>query len=184
MTVTMRKSQEPMVNESDSPRVVSTGSGARRTSPVRWQQQLKHLLKLSEAQVVLGWGVILVLAALLGTIYLVQASHIAEIGRRVQTLQIQLAENKRQNSLLERKIAEAQSLERLQRTAIQLGFVQASPEDIEYLIVPNYPAAPETENIPEITPTPKQDPIERVEEALWLALQSRFSDLRRGESRE
>lgn len=180
MTASMSDSQEPTADNSTAPRV--TPSERRRMSPIRWRQQLKHLLKLSEAQAVLGWSVILVLATLLGTIYLVQASNIAEIGRRIQVLQIELADTKRENALLERSIAEAQSLERLQRAAFQMGFVQSSPDDIEYFIVPDYPA--EAEATPTVTPTPKPEPIESVEEALWLALRNRFSDLRRGESRE
>lgn len=157
-------------------------TGRRRRSPIRWQQQLKRLLKLSEAQVVLGWLVILVLAALLGTLYLIQASNVAETGRRVQILQLDLAATKRENAQLERSIAEAQSLERLQRAAFQMGFVPASPGDIEYIIVPDYPA--QSFATPTPTPAPKAAPIETIEEALWIVLQNRFTDLRRGESRE
>ena len=48
------------------------------------REQLKRLGWLTEAQAVLGWGVILILVALVGAIYLNQASRIASVGRRVQ----------------------------------------------------------------------------------------------------
>ena len=51
------------------------------------REQLKRLNALTEAQAALGWGVILLLAALLGTVYVSQASRIATVGRRVQILQ-------------------------------------------------------------------------------------------------
>lgn len=149
--------------------------------PVRLRERLRQLLKLNEAQAVLGWSVILVLFALLGTIYLVQASRVAETGRRMQVMQIDLADVKRENGVLEQAIAESQSLTRLQREAIRMGFVLASPTDIEYVIVPDYPAA-----LPEPAPTavPRPRPFESMEEALWVTIGSRFSDLRRGSSHE
>ena len=95
--------------------------------------------KLSEAQAVLGWLVILIMLAVLGAVYLFQTSRIASTGRKVQELQYYLDEVKRLNSELERDIAEAQSLTRIQREANDLGFVKAHPSDVEYLIVNDYP---------------------------------------------
>lgn len=149
------------------------------------REQIKRLNALTEAQAALGWGVILVLAALLGTIYVSQASRIASVGRRVQILQNELTELKRQNNDLERDIAAAQALDRLQAEAIRLGFVEADPADIEYIIVPDYPAEEETDPLeiaPTVTAVPP--PAETVREALWLYLSNRFSDFIRGEARE
>jgi hypothetical protein len=150
------------------------------------REQLKRLNALTEAQAALGWGVILVLAALLGTIYVSQASRIASVGRRVQILQNELTELKRQNNDIERDIAAAQALDRLQAEAIRLGFVEADPADIEYIIVPDYPAElQETDPLetpPTVTAVPP--PAETVREALWLYLSDRFSDFIRGEARE
>ena len=50
-----------------------------RESLPRWRGQIRRFLKLSEAQVALGWGIILVVGTLIGTIYLAQASRVAEI---------------------------------------------------------------------------------------------------------
>lgn len=149
-------------------------------------ERARKQLWLTEAQAVLGWGVILILAALLGAIYLNQASKIASIGRRVQQLQFDLNDLKRVNATLERQIAQGQSLERLDAEAVRLGYVRAQPGDIEYLIVPNYPvggnlgpvAGPEG-NGAEATPPA---PIETMQEALWLALKASVGDLIRGES--
>jgi hypothetical protein len=135
---------------------------------------------LTEAQAALGWGVILILAALLGAIYLNQASKIASIGRRVQQLQFDLNDLKRVNGGLERDIAQGQSLQRLDAEAVRMGFVRARPEDIEYLIVPNYPVQSDLAAPVEATPPPA--PIETMQEALWLALKSSVGDLIRGES--
>lgn len=149
------------------------------------REQIKRLNALTEAQAALGWGVILVLAALLGTIYVSQASRIASVGRRVQILQNELTELKRQNNDLERDIAAAQALDRLQAEAIRLGFVEADPTDIEYIIVPEYPVEEVTDPL-EILPTEPAvpPPAETVREALWLYLSDRFSDFIRGEARE
>lgn len=107
------------------------------------REQLKRLSWLTEAQAFLGWGLILILVALLGAIYLNQASRIATVGRRVQVFQNELERLKRENALLDRQVAEAQSLERLTQRAIQQGFIPARPDDIEYLVIPNYPIVPE-----------------------------------------
>jgi hypothetical protein len=143
-------------------------------------EQARKQLWLTEAQAVLGWGVIMILAALLGAIYLNQASRIASIGRRVQQLQFEANELKRVNATLERDIAEGQSLDRLDEAALRLGFVRAQPEDIEYLIVPNYPVQSDLAAPVEVTTPP--EPIETIQEALWLALKSSVGDLIRGES--
>ncbi|MDA0244901.1 MAG: hypothetical protein OT477_15910 [Chloroflexi bacterium] len=153
-------------------------------TPLHWRGELRRLLKLNEAQAALGWAVILVLVTLIATIYLIQASYIAETGRRVQILQFDLADYKRQNSVLERQIAESQSLNRLETAARQLGFVLATPEEIEYIIVPDYPAHTESlALLPTAVPTPAE-PIELIEEALWLVVRDNITDLRRGASSE
>ncbi len=150
------------------------------------REQLKRLNALTEAQAALGWGVILVLAALLGTVYVSQASRIATVGRRVQVLQNELIELKRQNNGLERDIAAAQALDRLQAEAARLGFVEAKTDDIEYIIVPEYPVTLEETDplaiLPTVTAVPP--PAETVREAIWLHLSGRFSDFIRGEARE
>jgi cell division protein FtsL len=144
------------------------------------KEQRRHRFWLTEAQAALSWGIILALGALLGTIYLYQASRIAGVGRHVQELQNELDNVKRVNAELEREIAEGQSLERLQSEAERLGFVRARPEDIEYLVIPDYPTA-----VSQITAPPAPEPpppMETIWEALVRAFQSSVNNLVRGES--
>jgi len=152
------------------------------------REQVKRLNWLTEAQAALGWGLILILAALLGAIYLGQTSRIAGVGRRVQVLQNELESLKRENAALEREIAEAQSLERLRQEAVRLGFVQSQPTDIEYVIVPDYPAdSRPAANEVAATATPVPTPVappETIGDALWLSLETTIADLMRGEASE
>ena len=154
-----------------------------RRSTRRTREQAKRFKQLTEAQAVLGWGVILILIALLGVIYLNQASNIAAIGRRVQFLQGQLEDLKRENAVLERKIAEAQSLERLQREALRLGFTQSRPDDIEYIIVPDYPVETATLE-PAARPINRTPPPETMGEVLWLTLKASIGNMIYGEASE
>lgn len=153
----------------------------------RTRDQIRRLSWLAEAQAVLGWAIILFLLAVLGAIYLNQASHIAIVGRKVQTLQGQLENLKRQNASLEREIAKAQSLERLQAEALRMGFVPARSEDIEYIIVPNYPVnapidAHASNALPEVVTKPT--PPATLEEALWLTIHENIRALVQGEASE
>ncbi|MCP5101338.1 MAG: hypothetical protein GY943_37810 [Chloroflexi bacterium] len=139
---------------------------------------------LTEAQAAIGWGIVLVLAALLGTIYLRQASKIAAVGRRVQITQIELDNIKRSNSQIEQQIAEAQSLDRLQEEAIRLGFKPAQPEDIEYIIVPDYPVTSKSPTSTPLQTAPPPIPVETMGEAIWQSVKSRIGSLIQGEAGE
>ena len=144
-------------------------------------EKRKSLFLLTEAQAVLTWGVIMALAALVGGIYLFQTSAIARVGRQVQMLRSELNEVKRLNADLERDIAEAQSLDRLQEEALRLGFNRAQPEDVEFVIIPDYPVTvPETVDLQTAT---RPVPPKSIGEALWISVQGSIGDLIRGESR-
>lgn len=149
------------------------------------RDQFKKLNKLTEAQAALGWGVVLILATLLGTIYLTQASRTATVGRRVQILQNELIDLKRENGALEQHIAEAQSLDRLQAEALRQGFIPANPDDVTFLIVPDYPVGEGYDPfavVPEATAV--APPIGTIEEALYLYFTGQVNALMRGEARE
>lgn len=143
---------------------------------------MKRLGQLTQAQAALGWGIALVLIALLGTIYLRQTSQIATLGREVQLLQINLNDARRENGEIARQIAEAQSLVRLQAEAARMGFVPARADDIDYIIVEGYP---ETAVSPQsiATTTPIEYPTNMTEAVLWT-IQSSVTSLARGEARE
>jgi hypothetical protein len=151
---------------------------SRREATARWRSQLRQTWKMAEAQAALGWAVIILLAAVVGTIYLAQASTLAETGRRVQRAQIELSNYKRENNQLEEKIAQAQALDRLQPEAQRLGFSQPNPEALLYLVITDYPT---TQPAPAPEPTPLPEPIETVEEALFAFLRAQLATLQRGE---
>jgi hypothetical protein len=161
--------------------------------PRQARELARRLGLLTEAQAAAGWGVIVVLAALLGAIYLNQASKIAAIGRRVQIEQLELDEVKRVNAELERQIAESQGLERLDAEARRLGFVPATPADIDYVVIPNFPTEEVTAEdliTEEMTGAaaaapPVTSPVpETLWEAITLAFRDLGIDLTRGEAHE
>ena len=158
----------------------------QKQSARQMRELARRLGWLTEAQAALGWGVILVLVALLGVIYLTQASRIAAVGRRVQVLQNNLIELKRENVELERQIAEAQSLDQLQELAVRQGFAQASPDDIEYITVIDYPVATVEPILSQATPaaTAVAHSPNNMGEAIWLAIRASVGDLIRGEAHE
>ncbi len=144
------------------------------------KEKRKSLLRLTEAQAALGWGVILAIAAVLGAIYLHQTSGIASVGRQVQILQNNLTEVKRVNASLEREIAEAQSLERLQQEALRLGFQRAQPTDVEYIVIPDYPQSISLKQAPKADPLP--EPLDNISEGIWTAFRASIGDLVQGNS--
>jgi cell division protein FtsL len=144
------------------------------------KERKKSIFWLTEAQVALSWGVLLTLFALVGAIYLYQTSRIAESGRHVQILQNRLDETKQENIELERDIAEAESLDRLQEYAVKLGFTRATPGDIDYVVIPNYPETPPATATPESAF--QREPAENMLEAIWLAIRNSVGDLIHGES--
>ncbi|HZD09730.1 MAG TPA: hypothetical protein VE553_00160 [Candidatus Binatia bacterium] len=159
---------------------------AEKNSGRQKRQLARRLGILTDAQVAMGWFVIIALAALVGAIYLSQASHIAATGRKVQILQNNLENLKRENATMERVIAEAQSLERLQQEAARLGFVRATPEDMEYLVVTKYPAQPAATGAALqatiVASPPASAPAQSFGEAILLALRASVSDMVMGQS--
>ena len=157
----------------------SSGKSARRTREVA-----RRLNKLTEAQAAMGWGVILLLIMVLGAIYLNQSSKTAAVGRSVQQLDATLGEIQRVNASIERDIAEAQSLDRLQAEATRMGFVPAQSTDIEYRVIENYPAlgqdTPELPNPVEMRPRVP----ETMQDALLIVVEEQMGTLMRGEAGE
>jgi cell division protein FtsL len=154
-------------------------SAETTTGKRKRKERRRSLAWLTEAQAALGWGVLMTLAAVLGAIYLSQTTRIAGVGRTVQDLQLQLDTVKRVNAELERDIAAAQSLERLQEEARRLGFVRANADDVEYRIIHEYPLSL-PEQVVESEPPPM--PVESIREALGQVLQRGIGGLTQGVS--
>ena len=99
----------------------------------------KRASSFLEAQAALSWGVIVALLAMLGVVYLSEASQKISSGYRLLEMSSELRELQKENTFLDAAIAAAQQLKQLQGKAIELGFMLATPEDLEYLPVPDYP---------------------------------------------
>ena len=82
-------------------------------------------------------GILLILGAvsLLGWVYLTQASHVATTSVRVQVLEQRKAEIERENWQLRAQIAEFDSVSRLAARAEELGFVMASADQVDVLVM-------------------------------------------------
>jgi cell division protein FtsL len=148
------------------------------------RELVRRVGKLTEAQAAMGWGVVLLIITLVGAIYLNQSSEVAAIGRHVQELEYELNQIERENDEIKREIAEAQSLERLQKEMRSMGFVPSTFYEIEYLVIPEYPdsAAP-TRAFGAREQKPAR-PVDTISEALQIVLQDWLDDLMRGESGE
>ncbi len=148
----------------------------------RATEVLRKLPWFTEAQAAISWGILIALTAILGAIYLNQASQAAAIGRRIQILQNEFSTIKQINNELELEIAIAQELNQLESHAFALGFVKPRPEDIEYTVIPNYPnAQPTAQPAAEATVQP---PPQTMRQVLWLLLKERVSIFTLGESYE
>jgi hypothetical protein len=160
---------------------------SERARPRQARELAKKLSWLTEAQAATGWAVIILLAGLLGSIYLMQASRIATIGRTIQIRQNELEEIQLQNAELERLIAEAQSLERLNAEAVRMGFVPAGPDNIVYVVIPDYPAQAATP-LEQAAPAQAEEAAaqlpESMLEAVTLALRGISNDLIQGQAYE
>ncbi len=144
----------------------------------------RKLRKLTEVQAAVGWGLILLVMALLGVIYLNQSSKIAAVGRQVQELRAEINTVQRENSEIEREIAEAQSLSRIQEEAEKLGFVRAESIYVEYLVIPPFTTMTDSSEERQIKNQTDAPPLESFQDALLLTVKSAINDLMEGESGE
>jgi len=71
-------------------------------------------------------------------IYLDVTSRAALAGREVQVLEAEIADNQRENADLETKLAESLSTSKMLERADAMGFVPATPEDVDFMVIPGY----------------------------------------------
>jgi cell division protein FtsL len=157
----------------------TVNKSARQTREI-----VRRLGKITEAQAAMSWGLILLVLALVGAIYLNQTIKVAAVGRHVQQLELELVDVQATNTQVKREIAEAQSLDRLHRQMQKLGFVPATAVDTEYLVILDYPEAQTTQHQLSFQQENRGKPVETIREALQLVVQDRLDDLMRGESGE
>jgi cell division protein FtsB len=80
----------------------------------------------------------LFVAIIMGALYLSQSSTTAALGRQLEEIVTRRNELEQENEQLRAEIASLESMPRLEARAQELGFVFASPDDIEYLVVRGY----------------------------------------------
>lgn len=118
-----------------------------------WRQQMQVIAALS-----VGLMILLVV----GGLYLAVASRAANAGRDLQRLEAAKASLLIENDRLRAQLAELRTMNRMAARALELGFVPAGPDRVEYVAVPNYPhrSTVVVEMSSEATPIIQADPEE------------------------
>jgi hypothetical protein len=121
---------------------------------------------------------VVVIVAVIGALYLAQASATAAAGRRLQDLEAQRQVLEQENAQLRAEIAALRSVPRLIAEAQRLGYRPAGPQDVEYVrldgLVP--PPALDEPGIPQ--PGDEGDDLEVYQETLESWLSRRFASAR------
>ncbi len=121
---------------------------------------------------------VMVIVALIGALYLAQASRTAAAGRRVQALEAERQVLEQQNAQLRAEIAALRSVPRLIAEAERLGYHVASVEEVDYITLEGLPPPPppdptEGRDVPALAPVQlvPEEPLPTYDETLdsWLA---------------
>lgn len=114
---------------------------------------------------------LVVLVAVIGTIYLAQSSRTAAAGRRVQELETQRELLEQQNAQLRAEIAALRSVSRLREEAEKMGYREAAPNKVVYMELAAVPPRI-------IAPEEEEDTTQLFEETLESWLFERLSNVR------
>ncbi len=124
----------------------------------------------------------MVLALLLGALYLSQVAAEANMGRALSVLIAQRNKLERTNEQLRAEIAGLRSVPRLLARAQELGFFSATAANIEYLVIEGY--NPNRENADTVAPLPADTAPQPVyDETFGGWLQQQWDSLRQQFSR-
>jgi hypothetical protein len=93
-------------------------------------------------QVMAALSVGLMILLVVGGLYLAVASRAANAGRDLQRLEAAKASLLIENDRLRAQLAELRTMNRMAARALELGFVPAGPDRVEYVAVPHYPHQP------------------------------------------
>ncbi|RMG89612.1 MAG: hypothetical protein D6712_01400 [Chloroflexi bacterium] len=143
------------------------------------QNWIQHTLRRSrwrpqnQAAALATLGVII--ALIIGVLYLSQVSSNATTGRQLADLIAERNELQSVNEQLRAEIAELRSVPRLLARASELGFVPAGQDQIEYLVIEGYnPHRDET-----VAPLQKEEPqLPVYDESFGGWLQQQLDNLR------
>jgi cell division protein FtsL len=100
--------------------------------------QLKPIERREQRQFIAVLVLFVVVSIILGALYLVQATTNVSNSRDIQTLREQRDRIQRENELLKAENAQLASVPRLMERAATLGFVTASVDDIQYMVIDGY----------------------------------------------
>lgn len=119
----------------------------------------------------LAWLSILILSTLVvGGLYLAVASRAGNAGRDLQAYEAAKTDLVRENDRLRAQLADLRNMDRMAARALTLGFVPATPEQVHYVAVENYPH----DGGPDPLPVTVSVPVpETADEAAAAALQAR-----------
>lgn len=130
-----------------------------RSAPWRRQSQFAATIALA-----------LIVAIIIGALYLAQVTRVSTTGRQNEDLRIYRDRLVRENEQIRADIADLRSVPRLLRRAQELGFTYAGGPDIEYLVVEGYvPHVPES--VAPLIPDDELLPIYDESFAGWLRQQ-------------
>jgi len=124
----------------------------------------------TRTQTAIAATVLLLVAAVMGGLYLSLAARAGVAGRDLQQLEAQQEELQRANDELLAQLATLRSVTRLANRARELGFVPLQPEEIEYLPVPNYPVAMASQPPRETPSSPTVHNLEWLEQVMRILL--------------
>ncbi len=131
-----------------------TSSNSKHTvSPPPWQNQTQMASTLA---------LIVVVGIIIAALYLIQTTTTTTTARELEQMSDQRAKLERDNELVRADIAELQSLPRVMTRAAELGFHEASEDEIQYIIVDGY-----RYDRPKVTPTPAPTAMPQDEEQVY-----------------
>ncbi|GAB4456412.1 MAG: hypothetical protein Kow0031_37650 [Anaerolineae bacterium] len=85
----------------------------------------------------LGFVLLFIMLSLVGWLYLTQASVVTATSYRIDELRLELDSVNNQNAALILEISQLEALQRVEKRALEMGFVPAG--DVRYITVANYP---------------------------------------------
>ncbi len=136
---------------------------ALRTAPWRRQSQLVAMITLA-----------LIVAIIIGALYLAQATSTATAGRQMEELLAERERLVREGEQLRAEIAEMRSIPRLESRAREMGFVEAGRDQQQYLVVEGY----QPEQLTSVAPlVPEQSTLPDYDETFGGWLQQAWGSL-------
>lgn len=147
--------------------------------------QIVHAYKQApwrvQRQYVGAFLLFVIVASMIAALYLSVTARAAVTGREIQELRVEIASIQRVNADLETQRADLTSTAVMEQRALQLGYRQVKPGELEYLAVPGY-VAPEPAlllNAEDVATFERIVPAEYTESLMeWLEERIRFGGVK------